>query len=75
MNLTKSCQRKRLEERHGGAMGGGFAATINGMYGMYEPAAEDEEGAYNVTITEGMTRDDVLQKVLALIDTMRRAAK
>ena len=68
MNLTKSCQRKRLEARHGGAMGGGFADTINSMYDMYEPAAEDEEGAHNVTITEDMTREDVLKKVLAVID-------
>ena len=70
MNLTKSCQRKRLEERHGGAMGGGFAATINSMFDMYEPAGEDEEGALNVTVTEDMTRDDVLKKVLEVINTI-----
>ena len=51
-------------------MGGGFAETINSMYGMYEPAGEDEEGAYNVTITEDMTRGDVLKKVLAVIDAI-----
>ena len=38
------------------------------MYGMYEPAGEGEEGAHNVTITEDMTRDDVLKAVLAVID-------
>ena len=37
------------------------------MYGMYEPAGEDEEGAHNVTITEDMSREDVLKRVLAVI--------
>ena len=43
-------------------------AIARSMYGMYEPAGEDEEGAHNVTITEDMTREDVLKEVLALID-------
>ena len=38
------------------------------VFDIYEPAGEDEEGAYNVTITEDMTRQDVLKEVLAVIN-------
>ena len=34
------------------------------LFDAYERAGEDEEGAYNVDITEDMTRDDVLRKVI-----------
>ena len=37
------------------------------MYDDYEPAREDEEGAYNVYVTEDMTRDDVLKQVIDMI--------
>ena len=37
------------------------------MFDMYEPAGEDEEGAYNVTITEDMSKDNVLKQVLDII--------
>ena len=40
------------------------------MYSMYEPAGEDEEGAHNVTITEDMTREDVLKRVMAVIENV-----
>ena len=39
------------------------------MLELYEPAGEDEEGAVNVMITEDMSVDDVLQKVMEAIDT------
>ena len=37
------------------------------MFDSFEPAGEDEEGSYNVTITEDMTPDDVLKRVLEII--------
>ena len=37
------------------------------VFDVYEPAGKDEEGAYNITITEDMTRQDVLKEVLAVI--------
>ena len=40
---------------------------MNKMYDDYEPAGEDEEGAYNVTVTEDMTPDDVLNQVIKII--------
>ena len=67
MNLTKSCQKKRLQARHGDENEGGFADALGKMFDSFEPAGEDEEGSYNVTITEDMTPDDVLKKVLEII--------
>jgi len=67
MNLTKDCQKKRLAHRHGDDSDGSFAETLSKMFDMYEPAGEDEEGAYNVTITEDMSKDDVLKQVLDTI--------
>ena len=37
------------------------------MFDLYEPAGEDEEGAFNVAVTEDMSRDDVLKRVLETI--------
>ena len=37
------------------------------MHKLYEPGEEDEENTFNVSIEEGMTREDVMQKVLAII--------
>ena len=36
------------------------------MYALYEPAGDDEANAYNVTITEDMSPDDVIGKVLEI---------
>ena len=67
MNLTKSCQKKRLKARHGDEPAGGFGDQLNKMYDLYEPAGEDEEGSYNVMINEDMSPDDVLNNVLDII--------
>ena len=37
---------------------------------LYEPAGEDEENAYNVTITEDMDREDVIEKILEIVDNL-----
>ena len=63
--MTKSCQKKRIEARHGANRG--MHDMLTKVFDIYEPAGEDEEGAYNVTITEDMTRQDVLKEVLAVI--------
>ena len=64
LNLTKSCQMKRLAGREG-AVGG--AEMFNKIFELYEPAGEDEDGAVNVTVTEDMSTDDVLKYVLEAI--------
>ena len=37
---------------------------------MVEPAGPDEENAYNVTITEDMTPQDVIEKILDIIQNI-----
>ena len=37
------------------------------MFDLFEPAGEDEEGAHNVTVTEDMSPDDVLNRVMEVI--------
>ena len=73
LNLTRNCQQKRIEARHTRARGGEtskqVAAVLTKMYGLYEPAGEDEERAYNVSVTEEMTTSDVLQEVLGILAT------
>ena len=65
MNMTKECQSERLGERHGeGEVGEG----LEEIHSNYEPAGKDEEGTYNVTIERGMSKQDVLQKVMLVIN-------
>ena len=67
LNLTKSCQEKRLEKRQGG---GGRTEALKKMYGLYEPAGRDEEKCFNVTISEDTNPGDVVEKVLEIIAKM-----
>ena len=73
MNMTKSCQKQRLKGRHGvgddedSDIGKEIQEGLERLYDSYEPAGEDEEGAYNVNITEDMTREDVLKQVIDIM--------
>ena len=68
MNLSKECQKKRVEARHGTGMGGEMLDKLVKYAEMCQPAGEDEVNAYNLDITEDMTRDDVLKKIKEIID-------
>ena len=37
------------------------------VFEEFEPAGEDEENAFNIIISEDMTKEDVLNKVLEVI--------
>ena len=41
------------------------------MFDAFEPAGEDEHNAYNVSIDENMSKDDVMDAVLKTIETSR----
>ena len=58
-------------ERHGDDGTGGVAQHLNKMYDLYKPAGEEEEGSYNLAITEDMTPDDVLKNALETIAKMQ----
>jgi len=63
LNMSKDCMRERLTARHGETLGEGF----ENMYRVYEPAGEDEPNAHNVTIEKGMSKEDVINKVLDIM--------
>ena len=63
--MTKECQKKRITGRHGEN-----SPVIDMMlkwFELYEPGEEDEPRTINVSITEDMTREDVLHKVLEVV--------
>ena len=65
LNMTHECQRKRLAQRPGDT--GLNLDFLNDMFRFYEPAGEDENNAFNVTVTEGMSPDDVIEKVQEIV--------
>ena len=40
------------------------------FYDLYEPAGEDENNAYNIDITEDMSIEDVIEKVLKIVENI-----
>ena len=65
LTMTEECQKKRLQMRHGdNAEIMGFLTKI---FDELEPAGNDEENAYNITISEDMTKQDVLNRALEII--------
>ena len=64
LNMTKECQEKRLISRHGNDKG--IIDFLTMLHTIYEPAGDDEENTYNVTITEDMSPEDVILKILEI---------
>ena len=67
LSLTKESQMKRLKERHGDILDDKFNDTFTKMQEIYEPAGDDEENAYNLIVTDDMSPDDVVQKVIEIV--------
>ena len=66
LNMSNECQKKRVLGRHGDSMNEDFLNLMIKLARMYEPAGADEENAYNVEITEDMTRGRYLVAWLGL---------
>ena len=65
LTMTEECQKKRLLERHGEDLD-----SMNFLFKLFdefEPAGEDEENAFDIAISEDMTKEDVLNKALDII--------
>ena len=69
LNMSRECQKKRVIARHGESNEELLNMLIK-FAEMYEPAGEDEENAYNVEITEDMNRDDVIEKILKIVNNV-----
>ena len=69
LNLTRECQHKRVVKRHGeDEHGAQFVEMMEKYYDLYEPAGEDEQNAYNISITEDMSVEDVIQEILKIAE-------
>ena len=68
LNLTRECQKKRLAARHGDDIHEDLVQMLEKFYDLFEKAGEDEPNTYNLTITEDMTVDDVMNKIFDIID-------
>jgi len=66
LHMSKEDQEARVKARHGDA--GHVVEMLANMHKMYEPAGDDEPNAIHCLITKDMTRDDVLEKVLQLLE-------
>ena len=72
LNMNRDCQKKRIMERHGDDMNGDFLDLMLKRAEMYEPARADEKNAYNVDITKDMSRDDLVQKILDIVNQLEK---
>jgi len=65
LNMTDGCRRVRLKGRHNS--NGDLPDNLSKLFQEFEPAGGGEENAYNIEVSEDMTREEVLEKVLDII--------
>ena len=68
LNMTAECQFERIASRHGGHLNETFMNILVQYREMCEPAGKNENNAFNVDIHQNMTRDEVLQKILNIVN-------
>ena len=71
LNLTKDCQTKRLQRRHGEAIAESKLEMFTKYADLFEPAGDDEENAFNVTITDEMSPVDVSKCINDVISKIK----
>ena len=67
LNMTKEAAKKRLMERHGGSLPEETLDMLNKIHDFHELADEDEENTFNLTITEDMSPQDVLEQAKEIL--------
>ena len=66
LHMSKDDQRARIKGRHGDQ--NEATEMFDKVYDVFEPAAEDEPNAIHVLVTKEMTREDVAEKILRLLN-------
>jgi len=66
LNMSKEGQEERIRQRHG-EDAGATGESLMKMNAFYEPATEDEDQAIDVLVTNDMSREDVVKKILSMI--------
>merc|ERR1712110_153530 len=67
MTLTPENQKKRITERHGEGCDE-LLELFSKMYDAYEGPGNSEKNTFNINITVDMTKKDVLEKVLEILN-------
>ena len=70
LNITQECNMKRLKKRHGEENTKEMSKMFDKILEKFKPADDDEERAFNITISEDMTPEDVLKKVESAIQNI-----
>jgi len=66
LHMSREDQMDRIKTRHGDEES--MSEMLTKLYDKYEPATEDEPNAIHVLITKEMSRDDVVEKILKLVN-------
>ena len=69
LDMSKEDQLSRIKTRHGNSEK--VASFLSKCYEFFEGAGEDEPRTIYVVITKDMTRDDVVEKILLLVDAYK----
>jgi len=69
ISMSKECTAARIKKRHGDNIGD-FADAFIKFAELCEKAGDDEENAFNVIVTEDMSIDDVMNKVLEIVQKL-----
>ena len=69
LTLSKESQKKRIINRHGeGEEAEGMIQFAAGIFEFYEKPGDGEKGTFNLDIDEDMTKEDVMNKVLEIVN-------
>lgn len=63
LHMSREDQMKRVAKRHGDEQSS-VVDWLKKLYDLFEPAAEDEENTIGIDVTNEMSREDVVQKIL-----------
>ena len=68
LTMAKEAQMKRLKARHGDDTSEGMLEVLTNTHELYELPGENEPNTFNVDITDDMKPQDVMKKVLEILD-------
>jgi len=66
MHMNKEDQYERVKARHGDE--DSIVEMLAKIHEVFEPAGDDEQNAIHLLVTKDMTRDDVVDKVIRLVN-------
>ena len=66
LHMSREEQYERIKARHGDEES--FSDLLTKIYDVYEPATTDEPNSVNVVVTREMSRDEVVEEILRLVN-------